>query len=304
MRERVCTFGSHAGLAGVLCDPERQGGGLGPAVLLFNAGLDHHVGPHRLNVELARDLAARGVASLRFDLSGLGDSEARRDLRGDDERAVLDVTEAMDFLEQSRGANRFVVVALCSGVDPAHAVAVRDDRVGAAVLIDGYAYVTRGWWWRDRADRARRVLRPASYPRWLRRHLWPWLGRRGRPEVGAAPIFDRTFPPPARFRDDLDRMLARGVRLLFLYTRHAYFFNHRRQFAVMIGERRLPDGIDVEHWRGLDHVLTPVRERERAVRRLSEWIAATVDGGLDVTAEGSEPSTGAALAGGHPAAAR
>ena len=271
MRERVCTFGSHGGLAGVLCDPERASGGR-PAVLLFNVGLDHHVGPHRLNVDLTRHLADRGFTSLRFDLSGLGDSEARRDQRADTERVVLDVVEAMDFLAASRAVERFVIVAVCSGVDPAHAVSVQDQRVAGAVLIDGYAYVTRGWRARGRAERIRRLMAPASYPRWLRRHLWPWLGRRGRPEVGAAPIFDRTFPPLGQFRDDLATMLARGTRLLFLYTRHAYFFNHRGQFAAMIGSTRIPEGIEVEWRPQSDHVFTPVAERTWAVRRIVDWV--------------------------------
>jgi hypothetical protein len=281
MRERVCVFGSHGGLAGVLCEPAVEGTVVRPAVLLFNAGLDHHVGPHRLNVELARHLADRGFVSLRFDLSGLGDSEARRDRRVDAERAVLDVSEAMDFLAESRGHRRFVLMALCSGVDPAHAVAVRDDRVAGAVFIDGYAYMTPGWRRRDRAERVRRALTPSSYPRWLRRHLWPWLGRGGRPEVGSAPIFDRTFPPLEDFTADLGRMRSRQLRLFFLYTRHAYFFNHRDQFAAMIGASSVPEGVEVEYWRGLDHVLTPVAERARAVHRLGAWMTEHFDGGVN-----------------------
>jgi hypothetical protein len=242
-------------------------------VLLFNVGLNHHVGPHRLNVDLARHLAGLGFASLRFDLSGLGDSEARPDPRPDHERAAVDVVEAMDFLSERRGIERFVIIALCSGVDPAHAVAVRDGRVTGAVFIDGYAYVTRGWAVRDRLEQLRRRLAPTGYSRWLRRHLWPRLGGLGRPEVGAAPIFDRTFPPLTRFTEDLSGMSARGARLFFLYTRHAYFFNHRGQFATMIGRHPLPEGIEVEHWPALDHVLTPVGGRDRAIRRIGAWTA-------------------------------
>jgi hypothetical protein len=283
MRERACTFGSHGGLVGILCDPDGGPRPGRPAVLLFNVGLDHHVGPHRLNVELARHLAGLGFSSLRFDLSGLGDSEARPDLRSDSDRAATDLSEAMDLLTGMRRADGFVVMALCSGVDPAHAVAVTDGRVRGAVLIDGYAYVTRGWRVRERAERLRRRLAPASYPRWVRRHVLPRLGRRG-PEVGAAPIFDRSFPPLERFTDDLATMLARGVRLLFLYTRQAYFYNHRGQFAAMIGERRLPEGVEVERWARLDHVLTPVAERGRAVRRLGEWMLAHFGEGVEAEA--------------------
>ncbi|MGA8008355.1 MAG: alpha/beta hydrolase, partial [Thiomonas sp.] len=43
-------------------------------VLLFNAGVIHRVGAHRVNVKLARALAADGIATLRCDLHGMGDS--------------------------------------------------------------------------------------------------------------------------------------------------------------------------------------------------------------------------------------
>jgi hypothetical protein len=39
----------------------------------------------------------------------------------------------------------------------------------------------------------------------------------------------------------------------------------------MIEARRIPEGIEVEYWPGLDHVLTPVAERRRAIRRIGEW---------------------------------
>jgi hypothetical protein len=272
--ERVVTFGSHRGMAGVLCAPDAAARPAGPAVLLFNVGLDHHVGPNRLNVDIARHLAGLGFSSLRFDLSGLGDSEPRRDQRPDAERAVVDLLEAMDLVSERTGIDRFVIMALCSGVDPAHSVAVHDGRVAGAVFIDGYAYETPGSRLRARVEHLRRRLTPAGYLRWVRRRLWPRLGGPGRREVGAAPIFDRSFPPLVQFRQDLATMLARDARLLFLYTRHAYFFNHRGQFPAMISAPRLPEGLEVEHWTGLDHVLTPVGERGRAVRRLGEWMVA------------------------------
>ncbi len=80
MRERPVTFGTSGGLMGVLTEPspscERRGA---PTLLSWNVGINHRVGPYRILVDLSRDLAARGFASLRFDLSGRGDSEPRRE---------------------------------------------------------------------------------------------------------------------------------------------------------------------------------------------------------------------------------
>jgi pimeloyl-ACP methyl ester carboxylesterase len=288
MSERACTFGSESGLAGILCEPHGGSARGVPGVLLLNAGLDHHVGPNRLNVDLARHLASLGFTSLRFDLSGLGDSEPRRDQRSDEARAIVDVAEAMEFLGERRGISGFVVIALCSGVDPAHVVALRHPRVCGAVFMNGYEYPTVRSQRRHRILRLRRLVSPASYARWLRRRVGPRLGGRGRPEVGRAPIFVRSYPPVTQFRADLRAMLDRGVKLLFLYTRHHYDFGRIGQFADMIDEPRVPDGIEVEYWPGLDHVLTPVAERGRAVRGIGAWALARF--GANVAAEGAARS--------------
>ena len=273
MRERALTFGSHEGLVGIISAPDQAHFTSAPAVLLFNVGLNHHVGPHRLNVELARYLAERGFVALRFDLSGLGDSEPRRDDRSDTERAILDVTEAMDVLQERKGIQSFIVVGLCSGVDPAHAVAVNDSRVKGAVFIDGYAYTTPGYFVREVADHVARIFVPGNYKRWFRRRILPLIARQVTAEgAEALGIFDRTFPPIAQFKNDLETMLARRVQILFLYTRHAYFFNHRGQFARMIGAKSLMCGVELEHQLGADHVFTPVLERARAVRTIANFI--------------------------------
>ena len=45
-----------------------------PLVVFLNAGAVHHIGPNRLYVRVARELAQRGVESVRLDLPPLGDS--------------------------------------------------------------------------------------------------------------------------------------------------------------------------------------------------------------------------------------
>jgi len=49
----------------------------GPTVLFLNDGHDHRTGSARSWVDLGRRLAADGLRTLRFDLSGIGDSAAR-----------------------------------------------------------------------------------------------------------------------------------------------------------------------------------------------------------------------------------
>ena len=75
VEEAICRFGAEGHLFGILSRPKSPS--RRPAIVLCNAGAAHHVGPHRLYVALARELAARGYPCLRFDLESLGDSVNR-----------------------------------------------------------------------------------------------------------------------------------------------------------------------------------------------------------------------------------
>ncbi len=56
---------------------EVPGAVVGPTVMLLSVANEHHIGPNRMWVELARQWAALGMRCVRFDLSGLGDSPTR-----------------------------------------------------------------------------------------------------------------------------------------------------------------------------------------------------------------------------------
>jgi pimeloyl-ACP methyl ester carboxylesterase len=68
--ERPIVFGPYFGM---YCEPRRPSPEF-PAVLIVNTSAGHHIGDGRLSVLLARRLASKGIASLRMDLGGLGDS--------------------------------------------------------------------------------------------------------------------------------------------------------------------------------------------------------------------------------------
>src|SRR5262245_5043479 len=116
MKQEAVLFGTASALIGVITDPpasERERRTV--AVILLNAGLVHRVGPHRLYVELSHRLGALGFATFRFDFSGIGDSDARRDSLPFDKNILSEVKEAMDVLGHQRGVDRFVLMGLCSG---------------------------------------------------------------------------------------------------------------------------------------------------------------------------------------------
>ncbi|HUR39650.1 MAG TPA: alpha/beta fold hydrolase, partial [Verrucomicrobiae bacterium] len=141
--ERVCRFGADAHLFGILSRTSDDADK--PAVLIFNGGAVHHVGPNRVYVTLARHLASMGFACLRFDLEGIGDSVLRKPGRENHpypEHAIADARAAMDFLRERYGYRRFIAMGLCSGAHTAFhtALALEDDSIEELVLINPFAF--------------------------------------------------------------------------------------------------------------------------------------------------------------------
>jgi pimeloyl-ACP methyl ester carboxylesterase len=268
LTERVHTFGSHCGLVGILTEPSgdvvRPGA---PALLFSNIGLNHRVGPNRLYVEFARKLAACGFRSLRFDLSGFGDSMPRRGGGTDLERATLDTREAMDFLGK-KGINRFVLVGLCSGVDSVHRAALEDSRVVGAIFIDGYTYRNPGFWLRFCTVR---IAQPARWRRYVRVRVARLLGQRPLRDIDDLPeVFERNYPTRQQFAADLAKLNARSLKMLFVYTvNEDGSYNYRNQFHDTFGYR---GEIEVEFHTRADHVFSTEDQRLRLLSRLIRWL--------------------------------
>ena len=130
------------GLAGVLCLPA---GPMAPrrAAIWLNSGRNHHIGWARQTVDLSRRLARSGVAVLRMDLAGIGDSPAHPHTPptalyhavGKD-----DVVAAIAELAR-RGLQRPWVIGACSGAYQAFHTAVDDDRIAGIVLINQLCFI-------------------------------------------------------------------------------------------------------------------------------------------------------------------
>lgn len=136
--EEAVRFGP--GLFGILCRPH-QAEGNGPVVLFVNSGTNVRWGYGRQTTALARRLAATGIASLRIDLRGVGDSVARPDgaLPLYNLAALDDLGAAIDHLAGLE-AGPVVVVGCCSGAHLVFHATCRDPRIAAAVLVNLHCF--------------------------------------------------------------------------------------------------------------------------------------------------------------------
>ena len=151
--ERALAFRcGDAALVGIASIPAEK---CSRGVLVVVGGPQYRVGSHRQFALLARHLAAHGIAAMRFDYRGMGDSEGEeRDFEAiqDDIRAALDA-----FVEAVPGLTDVVLWGLCDGASAAAMYAPGDARVRGLVLLnpwvrtdDGVARTTLKHHYRDR----------------------------------------------------------------------------------------------------------------------------------------------------------
>lgn len=109
------------------------------ALLFLNSGYDHSPGWGRMVTGFARALAGEGLASLRMDLAGIGESrlwpgQPEQVLYSD--RQKDDVKAALDWLLSQDGIEKVLLVGRCSGAYLALVAAEADGRVSGAFLVN------------------------------------------------------------------------------------------------------------------------------------------------------------------------
>lgn len=281
MRERALVIGDEPSLVGILTEPAAADARDGsPAFVILNAGLLHRVGPNRINVQIARGLAEEGFPALRVDLSGLGDSDARKDDLSFQEAHIADTRAVMDHLERRHGIDSFVLTGLCSGADTSLRTAAEDARVVGVAPIDGYAYRTPGYYLRHYGSR---VLKAEPWLNFLERNVVDRLvggdGSDAAENGGGPPVdpYERDFPPREEACDLLQRLADRRVQGLYLYTAgQDKYLNGGSQFWEMFGSVEFRDTARVEYFESSDHTFTLLRNQIRLERTIRKW-ARSVD---------------------------
>lgn len=271
MIEKALRFGPDGKLFGILTSPSiDQNNPDAPIVIILNAGIVHRMGPFRLHVDIARQLAGVGCSTLRIDLSGLGDSAPRTGLDEMENRAQLDLALAMDELTQLTGVQQFVLIGLCSGAFNAHQITVADERVKGAVFLDGIVFRTAGYYVRHHL---RRLFRPRFWRNaWKRRVTYRVPGA-ALESAGQGLAEDEFFGKGLDrlvVRDELHALRDRGTRMLFIYTEGFDDICGRAQFAEMYGIQ--PDRqIQVEYYQKSTHTFRLTENRHHVCQRIADW---------------------------------
>jgi pimeloyl-ACP methyl ester carboxylesterase len=282
MKERVVVLRTDPALIGIMTEPEPGARTRDcPAFVILNAGVVHRVGPNRFHVRLSRALAAVGFTVLRFDLSGLGDSESRGDAMSFEQSSPLETQQAMDHLAQATGAERFVLAGICSGAATAFRSAVLDSRVVGAVLIDPHAFPTRKFWmlyYFRRLGRWSSWRNTLAGQNGLGRRLRGGSRRRATGAVEDAALVSRSRGLDVRTReaaaDMLRGLIDRGVHMCLVFSGAPRNYNYQRQFQDTFPDVALKGQVKVAYFKDADHTFSRMYMQDRLLDTLAGWARA------------------------------
>jgi pimeloyl-ACP methyl ester carboxylesterase len=265
-------FGGGKRLFGILCRP-CAGPQPDRIVLIVNTSASPHCGDNRQAVGFARRLAQEGIATLRMDFAGIGDSQSP----GTDREAPThiletdrtgDISAALDAL-QADGFRHFAVEGLCTGAYHALYGTLADERLSAVMLINLPMFT-----WRkgdlielmnvsSSKELLRQLAEPTTWTRLLqgRIDLGASLNRLRTTIVWWADVAVRRAAsllgrmPPASFaRQAMETLSRRGVPTQFLFA--------SEDVGIEMFEREFGKGgcglrgVELHVARGLDHSLS------------------------------------------------
>ena len=289
MTEEAVLFGRTKSLVGIITDPPQAKRNTElAAFILLNAGIVHRVGPHRLFVKMARHLASMGFVVLRFDHSGIGDSNVREDKLPFEASAISETQEAMNCLSRMRDSKRFVLFGLCSGTLTSFRTACGDLRIVGAVLLNALlespetisastvSYVID-----------RKIAR--SYVHSKVFHVQSWLkfltGEADYRKILrvlysriSSVFFARKQIGGAdnQVVADLRGLFDRGVSLFFIFSEGTGVLEYFRLKLEDAIEKLNPGKWNVEIIRETDHTFTLLRHQEELLQVVGRWASQTL----------------------------
>lgn len=279
-REQAVTFGPSRSLIGIVTSPQTPPEDDRPGVILLNSGLVHRVGVNRLHVRLARSFASQGFTTLRFDLSGIGDSprdEANRSLL---ESVSDDIHSAFEYLETTRKKDRFVLMGLCSGAYDAFAISDKTPAVVGLGLLDlpGPFRNLRHHLvhYRQRLNRWSSWKNTFSGKNSVLEGLMGLMRRNGHVESEDFDPYDR----PPFTRADMEKgfgdLQARGVATLLVFTAGVEAaYNHATQFREVFPAAASNPLVTDRFYADSDHVFGDYTQRQALTTEITRWLSST-----------------------------
>jgi len=295
--ENAFFFGAKS-LFGVLCEPAHRKSD--KIVLFLNMGKNPHTGWGRATVHYARNLAASGIASLRFDISGIGDSLDDPDSSQAilfSEHLVPDVLDACDAVA-AHGFQNISVMGVCSGAYLGLLAAVKDKRIERlfAINLPRFAWnasesiheVVR-FSNRPSDHSVKRLVKPETIRAILNGTLDPRPAMKfkaksllRRYSIRLAPVLGRLSPEWNIYSTSRSRMSTLAERRVSVLLAYSQGDDSGGEMELLFG----PDGktmpgrpnVDIHHLDDVDHNFSQAHAIEWLTARMIAMIASEASG--------------------------
>lgn len=249
--------------------------------MFLNAGPQNRVGPQRIYVNAARRFAAAGLACLRLDLPGVGESDGPFPENNLDCHDPANVRGAVDLL-QARGVESVVLLGLCVGARVAVRAGLADTRVDAVVswsapVISGAADIIGEAISRAAAREhlrhwSRRLLQPHRWTRYLTSREARSTGAAKLGSVLSTLLRGAGRDAPQRFVAEMRSLLgsARGVLVAYGERDIGPIAEYEEHFGRIVPQRardrcflRVPGG---------DHTYASLAAQTRVIGDTLGWL--------------------------------
>lgn len=269
MKETPLSMGAEGTLFG-LCTEAEITSNFG--IIILNAGLLNHVGPYRLHVNLARELAQLGCPTIRLDQSGKGESPKRKGLSYD-EALLRDFDDTAEALIR-KGATSISLIGLCSGADDALVIAQNRSNVSGLTLLDGYA----GRTWRYYYNHyQRRLFKVGPWLRALREIIHKRILRYDTIDAPNSILEIRNWSSEEDMKIRYGKVLESGVRVMAVFTRGVEeYYNYNGQLSDFLELDQCDNGLTEIFYRYADHTFTQVADRTRLIEDLKVWFTGQI----------------------------
>lgn len=262
-------------------------------VVIVVGGPQYRVGSHRQFVLLARALAREGIACMRFDLRGMGDSGGART---DFEHADADIRAAIDALCSTvPRVQRVVLWGLCDGASASAFYVGQDRRVAGLALFNP--------WVRTEAGAAKAALTDYYGKRVLDRAFWRKLVSGGvdvrrslsdgwrsvRRAARKPPTVQVYADLPARMGAALARHAGPALVALSEHDLVAAEFRHAAAGGSPLAQALTRSQIVQREFAGSDHTFSTAEALTAASDATIDWLRSSFAQDLATGTPGSVP---------------
>ena len=212
---------------------------------------------------------------IRIPLVTIGDSFSNTTELSYESKVIEDMKAATSVLKDQCSLDRVVVLGICTGADNAHKHIVRDDRVDAAVFIDGYYYPTIKYYLSMLLPILFDIKRLVSFlVRYATRILKLFSGGAKISPGSDDAEFTWELPPKKQTEQELLNVLGRGARLMYIYTgMYTRFYKYSAQLYDAIPSLQpFKNQISILMERETDHTFSIPSDRDRIYSKILDWL--------------------------------